>query len=265
MRAAFGCAALALLFISMSCNPVGEPTAPSRTAESTVKGRHHSADALPLVALACGAQITGGVRLDHDLTCAGNALLVSGNDITIDLNGHTLSGNGSGNGITVSASHAVRIFGGTVKGFQSGIFVGGSSDVVIRGNEFSATNQAVLLQATTGSVIKHNTVANNIARAFMLRPNLAGGLSTDNVVIGNVVTDTPTGIYLTRQPGNTIQQNTVVGATVAGIDLAEGAGEVTGNIIRANHLVGGGAGIRFSSGWTATAFVGNRVEEKGGG
>jgi parallel beta-helix repeat protein len=212
--------------------------------------------------LACGAQITGDVRLDNDLTCSGNALLVAGDDITIDLNRHTLAGNGTGNGITVSASHRVKISGGSVKGFQSGIFVGRSTDVVIRDNDFTATNQAVLLEATTGTVIKHNTVARNLLRGFMLRPNLLGDLlSTDNVVIGNLVVDTPTGIFLIRQPGNTILNNTVIGATVAGIDLGPPlVGTVSDNIIRANHLIGGGAGIRFAAGWIGNTIVGNRIE-----
>jgi parallel beta-helix repeat protein len=94
----------------------------------------------------------------------------------------------------------------------------------------------------------------------MLRPNLTGGQSTDNVVIGNIVIGTPTGIYLIRQPGNAILENTVIGATVAGVDLAEGSGQVSGTIVRANHLVGGGAGIRFSAGWVDNTIVGNRIE-----
>jgi len=260
MRAAILCGIAALPLVSMSCTSDRDSTGPSVSSHRVEVPPGQSSDVLPLTSLACGAQITSDVRLDNDLSCAGNALLVSGNDIRIDLNGHTLSGNGSGNGITVSASHRVTIFGGSVKGFQSGIFVGSSTQVVIRDNEFTATNQAVLLQATTASVIKHNTVTKNVSRAFMVRPNLTGGLSTDNVVIGNLVIDTPTGIYLIRQPGNTILNNTVIGATVAGIDLFEGAGEVSGNIIKANHLTGGGAGIRFTAGWIDNTFVGNRIE-----
>jgi parallel beta-helix repeat protein len=258
MRAAI---AVIVPVIATSCNSPGEPARPSGLAAAGIADHRPLADVLPLATLACGAQITSDVRLDNDLTCAGNALLVAGNDIRIDLNGHTLTGNGSGNGITISASDGVTIFGGSVKGFQSGIFAGGSTHVVIRDNEFSATNQAVLLQATTGSVIKHNTVTGNLSRGFMVRPNLTGTLSTDNVVIGNLVVDTPTGIYLIRQPGNTIQNNTVIGATVAGIDLFEGVGEVSGTIIRANHLTGGGTGIRFTAGWIGNTVVGNRIDE----
>jgi parallel beta-helix repeat protein len=253
-------AAAVFAFTAAACNPARESTGPSTNDLNRTTGRTASADELPLSVLACGAQITGDVRLANDLACVGNALLVSGDGLTIDLNGHTLAGNGSGNGITITASHDVTISGGTIRGFQSGIFANGTTAVVIRDNEFSATNQAVLLQATTGAVIKHNAVTGNLARAFMLRPNLAGGLSTENLIIGNVVRDTPTGVYLIRQPGNTILNNTIVGATIAAIDLAEGPGEVSGNIIRANHLADGGAGIRLAAGWIANTIVGNRIE-----
>src|SRR4029450_617965 len=96
--------------------------------------------------------------------------------------------------------------------------------------------RGVLFQATTGSTIKHNVVTKHSMRAFMLRPNLAGVLSTDNTIIRHSVSHTPTGIFLIRQPGNTIQANTIIGATTAGIDLGEGAGTVSGTIVRANLL-----------------------------
>jgi parallel beta-helix repeat protein len=259
MRGAFAFAAIVLAFFSVSCDSDQRVSAPGVVASGNAD--RGSADVLPLVTLPCGAQVADDVRLDNDLTCTGNALLVNGEDIDIDLNGHTISGNGTGNGITVSASHRVTISGGSITGFQSGIFVGGSTEIVIRDNEFSATNQAVLLQATTASIIKHNTVTDNLARGFMIRPNLAGGLSTDNVVIGNLVVGTPTGVYLIRQPGNTIQGNSVIGATVAGVDFAEGPGQVSGTIVRANLLTGGGAGIRFSAGWVDNTIVGNRIAE----
>jgi parallel beta-helix repeat protein len=259
MRIAIPCAMAALIVASTSCFSADELTAPVHRDAPTPGTRRPWSDVLPLQSLACGAQVTADVRLDNDLTCTGIALAVSGDDIRIDLNGHTIAGSGATDGITVTASHGVTIFGGTVKGFVSGIFVAGSTGVVIRDNDFPMNRQAVLLQATTGSVIKHNVVTKGVMRGFMVRPNLAGVVSTDNTIIGNSISDTPTGVYLIRQPGNTIQSNTIVGASVAGIDLAEGAGTVSDNIVRANLLVGGGAGIRFSAGWIYNTFVGNRI------
>jgi len=257
MRAAIGCALAIIFASSVGCND--ESTAPSRSTTAAAKSTPASSDVLPSSTLSCGAQVTSDVRLDNDLTCTGIALAVTGNDIWVDLNGHTVSGNGSTDGITVTASHDVRIFGGTVSGFVTGIFVAGSTGIIVRDNEFSMNRTAVLFQAVTGSTIKHNVVTKHTMRAFMLRPNLIGGLSTDNTIIGNLVSETPTGIFLIRQPGNTIQANTIVGSTIAGIDLGEGAGTVSDNIVRANLLTGGGAGIRFSAGWTGNTFAGNRI------
>src|SRR5574338_1261864 len=144
MRAALACIIASILILSTACTPADDSVGPASAA--TVTHRPPRTDALPVTTLACGAQVSGDVTLDNDLDCVGNGFSVSGDDIAVDLNGHTISGNGTGNGITVNTSHRVRIFGGSIRGFQSGIFVASSSDVMIRDNEFSATNQAVLLQ-----------------------------------------------------------------------------------------------------------------------
>lgn len=117
MRVVTAWSIFVLTIITTACNAVSEPDSP-RTVVGPSSLRP-SADALPTASLACGAQISSDVRLANDLTCVGNALLVSGDDITIDLNGRALIGNGTGNGITVSASQRVTIFGGSVAGFQS--------------------------------------------------------------------------------------------------------------------------------------------------
>lgn len=259
MRTVTLCFVAALPFVFGSCGFDRASTGPSRETGTLGKDSRPSANAPVLTTVACGAQITSDITLDNDLSCAGNALLVSGDDIRIDLNGHTLSGAAAGNGITVTASHGVTIFGGTVTGFLSGIFVAGSTDVVIAHNEFTLNREAVLFQATSGSVIRNNVASNSLMRAFMIRPNMAGGLSTDNFVLNNLITDTPTGIYLIRQPRNVIQANTISGASIAAIDLGPGAGSVSGNVIRANLLSESGAGIRFGTGWTDNWFVGNRI------
>ena len=262
MRATVVPAIVALPLVLGACVSDRDSSSASRVTGPRLIPPAGSSDVLPLTVLTCGALINSDVRLDNDLTCSGNALVVSGEDITIDLNGHTLTGTavGAGNGIMVMpASDGVTIFGGTITGFLSGIFVGGSTDILIRNNAFTLNREAVLFQATAGSTIKHNVATNNLSRAFMVRPNLAGVLSTNNIIIGNEVSGTPTGIFLIRQPGNVIQENTIAGAGIAAIDLGEGTGTVSDNIIRANLLTGGGAGIRFTSGWTGNTFVGNRI------
>src|SRR5262245_49141750 len=47
----------------------------------------------------CGMIVAQNLILDTDLTCTGTGLFVGADGITIDLNGHTLVGDGTGLGI----------------------------------------------------------------------------------------------------------------------------------------------------------------------
>jgi hypothetical protein len=73
-----------------------------------------SATAAPRpVAIRCGQAIATDAILAADLVCASNPLVVSADNITLDLRGHTLSGTGVG--ISVSRS-GVTIRNGTIQG-----------------------------------------------------------------------------------------------------------------------------------------------------
>jgi parallel beta-helix repeat protein len=210
----------------------------------------------PAVAVACGAVVTTDLTLESDLSCPGSGFTVSGSGIRINLNGHTVAGAGVGMGILVTGSQGVSIYGGTIRGFLQGIFVNASSGVVIKDNQFTENGTAVLFQASSGNTIKGNLARENLLRAFMIRPNLAGDiLSTNNDVVENVLIDNPTGIFLIRQPGNTFKGNTISGSSVAAIDL--GFGGASGNLIKGNLFTTSGAGIRFGEGWTDNTILGN--------
>lgn len=207
----------------------------------------------------CGDVIVTNLRLENDVSCTGDALTVTGSDITINLNGHTITGTATGVGIRVTASQGVTIHGGTVRGFLQGMFVAASTGIVIKENEFTGNATAVLLQASSGNTIKANVARQNSARAFMLRPNLAGVPSTANDITNNVLSDNPTGILLISQPGNTIKANTITGSTVAAIDMTSAPG-ASGNVIKENLLAGSLAGIKWSAGWTGNDFIGNTLQ-----
>ena len=81
--------------------------------------------------VACGDVVTSDVVLTEDLSCAGDGLVVlvpyGDPPVVIDLNGHTIQGDGTGAGIQVQdendgAGGRSRITGGTVRGFQYGLF-----------------------------------------------------------------------------------------------------------------------------------------------
>ena len=51
----------------------------------------------------CGATIVADLKLDQDLTCAGNGLIVGADGIKLNLDGHTITGSGGGVGVGVSS------------------------------------------------------------------------------------------------------------------------------------------------------------------
>jgi parallel beta-helix repeat protein len=103
-----------------------------------------------------------------------------------------------------------------------------------------------LLTGSSGNTVKHNTAWDNSLRGVMVRPTGSGAISTDNVIVDNVLTNNPSGILLFGQPGNTIKSNAIAQSSIAGIDLTGGG--ASGNIIKENVLTANAAGIRVGPG-----------------
>jgi parallel beta-helix repeat protein len=141
--------------------------------------------------VACGSKIVTSVKLHHDLVgCPGDGLVVGAPGITIDLNGHTISGTNApgGEGIADDGYGHVVVEHGTIRGFfvngiglrqapwslvrnltirnigaggvedqfSSGIVLDGSPGTRIRGNSIS--NDVVAWEAD-GIVVKRSAVA----------------------------------------------------------------------------------------------------------
>lgn len=90
----------------------------------------------PAFAVVCGAPIHTNVTLTADLHCTGNALFITGPlpgapNITIDLNGFSVTGDGTGAGISVVGVGGVIVKGpGRVSNFQVGLSIAQVQDVV---------------------------------------------------------------------------------------------------------------------------------------
>jgi parallel beta-helix repeat protein len=84
----------------------------------------------------CGDEITQDTTLDGDLTCAGGpALVVAADDVTLDLGGHTVSGEteeaAAAPGILLRGVSGCTVRNGTVERFGAGVaIVGGERNVV---------------------------------------------------------------------------------------------------------------------------------------
>jgi hypothetical protein len=167
---------------------------------------------------------SGSYVLTRNLQATGDCLLVNTNDVSIDLNGFTISGNGPGNGISDGESERTNIAvrNGTVTGFG---------------------NRGVNLFHTTAAIVEAVTARANggtgIAAGF-------GSAVTGNSAQAN-------GAGIATWWGSTVAGNTALLNTEWGITAGVGS-TVTGNTAQAN----GGDGIQV---FCPSNVIGNTAME----
>lgn len=210
----------------------------------------------------CGTTIVEDLRLDQDLTCAGNGLTVGADGIRMNLNGHVIAGAGTGVGILVMGRTDVSISGGVLRNFASGIRINASRDVVVKDMELRDNNDGIDCQAgCSGNTVKANAFVNNGARGIMIRGNTVGNIVKANTFTGNRV-----GILLFGSVNAIVKDNIVSTSVLAGIRVNPIA---TGNLVLANTITSNPSGIDFivAAGLAASgnAFLDNTIALNGCG
>lgn len=131
----------------------------------------------------CGETITQDTTLDSDLlNCPADGLIIGADNITLDLNGHTILGAANLGvefppGVRNTGHGGVTIENGTIQHFHEGVRVDGASDNLVRGLQFSEVAGGVSFADVVDS-----TIANNFggpANAIVL------ARSDDNRVVRN--------------------------------------------------------------------------------
>jgi len=200
----------------------------------------------------CGQVITSSTTLDSDVgPCAMDGIVIGADNITLDLNGHTLSGiDGQltqGVGVKVSGHTGVVVTGGTVKAFSIGVNIeNGASNTV--SNMSLTDNTSGDGVSINGATADNNSVLNSyVARNGQYDGiGVYGGSSLDKitgtVITGNQVVDNASsgmtgGIRLENWTWNTtVTNNTVKNNALEGIAaFADTAfNTITGNVVDHN-------------------------------
>ncbi|TVP40805.1 right-handed parallel beta-helix repeat-containing protein [Candidatus Nitrosocosmicus arcticus] len=168
---------------------------------------------------ACGQIVQGKVKLISNLICKSDGLIVGANNTIIDMNGFSLKGPGLNSnkvGIMIGGQHNVTISGnGIISGFQSGIYLSGSSNVFaheininnnkvafyvtgaqdseITSNMINNNTIGVALHSSDGADIKYNQLSQNRLSGVTL-------INTANTLInGNNILNTTNGIFIDTQ------------------------------------------------------------------
>jgi parallel beta-helix repeat protein len=205
----------------------------------------------------CGEIVNEDVTLTSDLECGpGDGLIVGANDITINLNGYSITSSDEAgsedpsmnydgsSGILVPNAQNVAISGlGEVSGFDRGITFMGSSGGQVADIQLANNDIGVLMSGSEGTEVSRNTITNNgialisdssnkgVIAFNQVVANLEQGMlvlgSDDNVVAANnMFGNGENGIYLDiMSNGNTIDFNTVFGHEVG--DLNNDGGRST--------------------------------------
>ncbi len=230
--------------------------------------------------VSCGDTLTSNTTLDSDLTCAGNALVMGADNITLDCNNHTVAGNGSGTGINLAGWTGVTVRDCNVTGFSIGISLfnpaGGGNNTIID-NALLTNNRGIRLASSSGNFIEENDVFGNFLGIRVLFSsnnntivkNTVSGTtsnavnlqnSTGNTVSKNQVTNNGRGISLFQSSSNTVEKNTVSNNAVNGFRLIlSNSNTFTKNESDEN----GGDGFQLEESDDNT-FVKNESDENGG-
>ena len=169
--------------------------------------------------ISCGQVIEESVVLTSNLNCKSDGLLVGDDDITIDLNGFSVTGpsqNSSKIGVMLTNTENVTVQGpGTISEFQAGILSTGGENNSISEIDFSDNHVGVFVTSSTDSTIEDNRLTNNsigiVAYSSsnssidtnLLKSNELGGTalvdSDNNDIYLNTVKDSLNGIFIDAQ------------------------------------------------------------------
>ena len=198
----------------------------------------------------CGDVITEDTRLDSDIgPCDGVALTVAADNVTLDLRGYTVSGDGDGDtpGILVEDRQGVVVTNGTVTRFGSGVaIVGGSGNTVTKVEAIDNVGNGdygdgILIDASSGNVISKNVARGNgpYSGITLLNGASFNTIEKNLVEFNNIRTGTngpqqDDGIRL--EPGahdNLISKNNVYDNGLDGIALFAGS---VNNVVEKNDI-----------------------------
>ena len=224
-------------------------------------------------ALSCGEVVTTNTTLTADLFCNSGytALEIGDDNITLDLNGYTLSGTRDLVGISVYGKNKVKIKGngGGLKGFWAGINSSESNQLQVNGTTFYDLDAGVIISAGSEGLIANNDFIYINGQGVFIANFIAGKQANNNTVTNNEFYQSSTGIYvcgdhsdkntltknliwlsqdrgihLVRSDNNVLQDNDVIESGETAIRLDDSAR----NQIKSNSLKKGRVGLEILAG-----------------
>lgn len=208
--------------------------------------------------VACGETIVANTVLDSDLACAEEGLIIGADNITLDLNGHTLRGPGlicnpcpAYDGIRISERTGVIIRNGALDGFVFGVRIRATNDSSLVDIEVrnSSLDGIVIVENSNNNLVKDCISRSSDYFGILINHESDKNTIEDCLVVENGFADGRPGIFIGGSGGgaasfeNLISNSEVSDNAGAGIQVGGGSGDntVSGNLVLRN----GGPGILF--------------------
>ena len=205
----------------------------------------------------CGQSVTTNAVLAQDLACTGHGILVNAPHVTIDLNGHTLTGDGGAldNGVWVLASR-VTVKNGVLRGFGVGLLASGVVDhlsivnVAASGNSvfgFDLEDDSISVASSSASANTSDGII-VLGNAFSIRSSTTSsngdnGINIDGAApkITSVISsgNRSTGIFANHATLGSVKSSTVSGNGDDGMVISGTGAQVKGNRAEGNGFPNG--------------------------
>lgn len=159
----------------------------------------------------CGEVVKGDVKLISNLVCNGDGLIVGADNTKINLNGFSIKGPGINSnkvGIMVGAENNIIVLGnGVISGFQSGIYISGSNNIIAKNVNMINNKVAIYLTGVKSADINNNMINNNTI-------GIASHSNKDETIRYNLFNENNlTGITFINSHNSTIEGNNLINTT----------------------------------------------------
>jgi len=222
--------------------------------------------ASPVLAAGEGSvSITEDTILTRDYIFSGNGFVIGADNITLDMNGYTITGEALSfsRGILVMGRNGITIKNGTITGFSQGVQLFNADNNVIQDviSQNNTENGIHIMSDSDKNLIDDCTLKSNGTNGVFIGYGVSP--SNNNTVQNCTISNNPDGINAYDSVGNSLVRNTINNFSGSGIFLKYSeSNHVLFNRV-SNDGVSDGQGIHLDDACSFNVIQGNNISTCG--